>query len=156
MPELHTMIETHLNQLELQPSLLSVSPQIPTGWSFLLAPGISSELYLFSPEESHAQLLLVTTIDLPFHPEMDILGATLTSAITPLSLTTTPGQMALRLVMTSHNDLLPHVLNESVILTRHVAGAVFTAALTLCKNEYSLTESIHLAMEQLKQARIPT
>ena len=153
MNSVEVITEDHLNLLNLQPERLMNPENFPAGWQFLLAPGITAELFLSSSVRNN-QLQIVTTMECQTHTELDQLTATVAPFVTPCVLANIQSQVSVRLSIVTSEKNIPQLLSSGIIIIRRLTAIAFTAVVDLTERKENIITVIEKTLSLLQPEQI--
>ena len=136
----------HLDELGLSPEIKSEPYPCLI---FFLAEGIQSELVVEPVNRGQINLALITMMDVRAHSQLSTFAMTLAPRLIPVQINTAEQQIVLQLNLAgSRKSILP-VLDEGIVLMRHIVGAIFTEALKLTSEQSTLFTSLEASIKLL-------
>ena len=119
-------------------------------WLFDIAENLQSELFCYEVEDNAIIGLVVTSIKIPESNEVTMLAAAMNPALAPATILHVGEVLSLRLMVSGSAEAMPGLLEESIVISRHVINAVFPRMLELAENKLPMQNAMVLAMQALQ------
>ncbi len=152
-PQTKIMINNHLNERQLYPKEQEGADMMQL-WLFQLAQNVHTQLICLEPKDNDLTMIMLTPITIKDHHEVPIMASAIAAALTPVDIISLPGQLALRLVVRGHRESIPDLIDECVVLFRHIANTVCVPAVKLANGEIPFQQAMETALKSLQASSI--
>ena len=150
---LNTVLEKHLQSLDLDPKLVENLSEYASLWAFQLAPGIEAEMFCRLTNKSDIALSLIVSMDTEMVEEaQNAFTMALAQVTAPITFTSVQGAITVRLQIKTHLQSLNALLAEAILLTRHFTGPLFLGMFELQTGKRTLPEAIEETLKKLQSA----
>ena len=142
-------ITSHLEHRQLEPKLQDNMQMMQT-WLFQLAQNLHTQLICLEPKDNDLTIIMLTPVVIKDHAEVPIMSSAIASALTPVDIISLPGQLALRIVIRGSRESVADLIDECIVLLRHIATAVCVPAVQLADGQLQFQEAMDTALKSLQ------
>ena len=139
----------HLEQQQLKPEERETE-DTATSWVFEIAPNIQSELFCHEQEDNDLTVIMLTSVALQPSEKATTLTAALAPALAPAAIIAMDEALSLRLLLRGNRETIAGLIDEGIILSRHILASVCTRIVELADGKITLQVAMIKAMEALQ------
>ncbi len=143
-------INEHLSKYNMNPQPRETDDPADC-WLFDLAENIQSELYCYEPEADDLTAVMMTSVQLKPSENATTLAAAISPALAPASIIAMDDILSLRIMLRGDRESIGPLIDEGIMISRHIMGAVFTKIVELAENKITLQQAMMSAMKELQQ-----
>ena len=146
---LNTVVEKHLESLQLSPKRIKTLSEKASLWCFQLSPDIEAELVCRIHNKNDIALTLIVSMDVSVEETLiNAFVMAMAQVSVPAVFTCTNNIVSVRLQVQANLRSLNALLSEAIIVGRQRVGALFLGVLEL--EEETLQETIDITLERLQ------
>ena len=146
---LNTVVEKHLQSLQLSPKRIKTLSEKASLWCFQLAPDIEAELLCRIHNKNDIALTLIVSMDVSVEEALiNAFVMAMAQVSVPAVFTYTKNTVSIRLQVQADLRSLNALLSEAIIIGRQRVGVLFLGVLEL--EEKTLQETIDITLERLQ------
>ncbi|MCL6269385.1 hypothetical protein M3P05_05420 [Sansalvadorimonas sp. 2012CJ34-2] len=144
------VIVDHLNMRQANPQEQEDMGMMQS-WLFQIAENIYTQLICIEPRDDDLTLIMMTPIAIKPHDEVPIMASALAAALSPVDIISLPDQLALRLIVRGNRNTIADLIDETIILFRHVAESVCVPAVQLASGDLNFQQAMEHALQALQK-----
>ena len=141
-------IDAWLREQELEPELQKTEAGT-TGWRFTLAEHLQAELFCYENTPEEVTAVLLASVQLKPGDNPTTLAAAIAPALAPLSIMVVQDALSLRLLLQGKMSHITGLLEEGIVLSRHVLFSVCSRIVELGEGKIPMQNAMVLALQAL-------
>ncbi|MCY4473219.1 MAG: hypothetical protein OXC07_10465 [Kistimonas sp.] len=141
-------IDTWLKEQDLAPERQNTDKGT-TGWRFTLAEHLQAELFCYESTEEDVTAVLLASVQLKPGDNPTTLAAAIAPALAPLSIMVVEDALSLRLLLQGKVGHVAALLEEGIVLTRHVLFSVGSRIVELAEGKIPMQNAMVQALQAL-------
>ncbi|WP_281645984.1 hypothetical protein [Parendozoicomonas sp. Alg238-R29] len=148
-PQTRQAIVSHLTTQQLSPEEQQAEdPAI--SWVFNIAEDLQSELFCYEQEVGDLTAIMLTSVKITPNDNATTLAAALSPALAPASIVMMNDVLTLRLMLRGDANSIGGLLDEGILISRHIISAVFTRIVDLAASKIPMQQAMVTAMQALQ------
>ena len=148
-PQTRQAIASHLTSQQLEPKEQDVEAPA-TSWIFKFAEDLQSELFCYEQEVGDLTVIMLTSVQITPNENATTLTAALAPALAPASIIMMNDVLTLRLMLRGDANTIPSLLDEGILVSRHIIASVFTRIVDLAAGKIPMQQAMVTAMQALQ------
>ncbi len=119
-------------------------------WLIDMAENLQSELFCYEASANDITALVMTSVQIPESDNATTLAAAISPALAPATIMHIGEILTLRLMIRGEPKAIGGLLEESILISRHIMASVFPRVVELAEGKIPMQNAMILAMQALQ------